>query len=79
VTGGPWRVLLLDRSPDDPKWLFATVSAPADVRPAVLDAAGRYQQWQQVTDWVRRQFPGAIELAPARDTLVWHVTEQRPR
>ena len=29
---GPWRILVLDRSPDDPKWLVATI-APGDVRP----------------------------------------------
>jgi hypothetical protein len=32
---GPWRILVLDRSPDDPKWLVCTV-APGDVR-AVTD------------------------------------------
>ena len=29
---GPWRLLLLDRDPTDPKWLVATI-APGDVRP----------------------------------------------
>ena len=35
ITNGPWRLLILDRSPDDPKWLVATI-APGDVR-AVTD------------------------------------------
>jgi hypothetical protein len=28
-TRGPWRVLILDPSGDDPKWVIATVTAPA--------------------------------------------------
>ena len=31
---GPWRILILDRDPADPKWILATVAAPDDVRPA---------------------------------------------
>ena len=31
---GPWRLLVLDRDPTDPKWILATVAAPGDVRPA---------------------------------------------
>jgi hypothetical protein len=31
---GPWRILVLDRDPADPKWILATVATPADVRPA---------------------------------------------
>jgi hypothetical protein len=73
VTGGPWRLLVLDRDPQDPKWLFVTVSIPADVRPAVLDTADRYQQWQQVTDWVRSQFPGPVSLVPVHDAVAWTV------
>jgi hypothetical protein len=58
--------------------LFTTIAIPADVHSAVLDEVGRYEQWQQVTDWERQQFSGAVELAPVRDTLACHVTEQRP-
>jgi hypothetical protein len=76
VTSGPWRVLLLDRSSDDPKWLLAQVVIPADVRPAVLDGDGLYQQWQQVTDWMRSQFPGPVSLVPLHDCLAWRVDEE---
>ena len=31
---GPWRILILDRDPADPKRILATVAAPGDVRPA---------------------------------------------
>ena len=34
TTRGPWRVLILDRDPRDPKWILATVATPGDVRPA---------------------------------------------
>ena len=33
AVNGPWRVLILDRDPDDPKWIVATVVELADVRP----------------------------------------------
>jgi hypothetical protein len=38
VTGGPWRILVLDRNPQDPMWVIATVAVatPADMRPAHL-------------------------------------------
>ncbi len=28
----PWRILILDRDPADPKWVLATVVIPSDVR-----------------------------------------------
>jgi hypothetical protein len=31
---GPWRVLVLDRDPVDPKWILALVVDPGDVTPA---------------------------------------------
>jgi hypothetical protein len=33
VTVATWRVLILDRDPAIPKWLLATVTLRADVRP----------------------------------------------
>ena len=33
-----WRVLVFDRSGDDPKWIIATVSLPSDVRAAEMPA-----------------------------------------
>jgi hypothetical protein len=73
VTAGPWRLLVLDRDPADPKWIVCTVTLDADVRPAVLDAAGRYQDWQQVTDWARSQAGGRVSLEPVQDALCWTV------
>jgi hypothetical protein len=31
---GPWSLLIFDRDREDPKWILATVTSPADVRPA---------------------------------------------
>lgn len=46
VTGSPWRVLVLDRSSDGPKWIIATVSVPSDVQAAEMEPGGnRYAGW----------------------------------
>jgi hypothetical protein len=75
----PWRILLLDRDPADPKWLLATVVLPADVRPAVLDAARRYSEWEAVTVWVRETLGRAVALVPVHDALAWRIEHRSPR
>ncbi len=68
---GPWRLLILDHDPADPKWIMATVTSPADVQPALtggsLPAALR---------WVRALLgrPGAA-LVPLHRAEVWRVDE----
>ena len=77
---GPWRVLLLDRDPDDPKWAIATITLDSDVLPAELDAAGRYLDWDATTRWVEAQIGGRVALVPVHDPLAWRVDEGgRPR
>lgn len=71
---GPWRVLILDRDPDDPRWLLATVTLASDVRPALLDTAGRYTDWAEVTAWVRDQLGHEAVLVPVHDALAWTVS-----
>ncbi len=73
MTGGPWRLLVLDRNPEDPKWVLCTVSLASDVRPAVQDAAGHYQDWADVTEWARSQAGGRVSLEPVQDALAWEV------
>jgi len=34
ATNGPWRLLIFDPDPADPKWILATVATPNDIRPA---------------------------------------------
>jgi hypothetical protein len=72
-------VLVLDRDPEDPKWIIATVSLSADVHPAVLDAAGRYTGWQAVTEWVAAMVGRPVALVPVHDALAWRVDEGGPR
>jgi hypothetical protein len=36
---GPWRILILDGDPANPKWILTTVARPEDVRPARPGAA----------------------------------------
>jgi hypothetical protein len=73
----PWRLLVLDRSdPGDPRWLLATVTRGADVRPAVLDDVGRYTDWYEVTQWVRDSLGRSeVSLVPVPIPLVWRVDE----
>jgi hypothetical protein len=63
---GPWRILILDRGQDDPKWILATVTSPGDVL-AILPAGSA---------WVRGQLgqPRAT-LTPMTRAHVWRVDE----
>lgn len=74
----PWRLLVLDRSdPADPRWMLVTVAQAADVRPAMLDEIGRYDDWPQVTQWVREALGRSeVGLVPVPRPLVWRIEEQ---
>ncbi len=50
---GPWRLLILDRDPADPKWILAMVMDPGAARPAQLGPGGTVTGWEMVTAWVR--------------------------
>jgi hypothetical protein len=76
---GPWRLLVLDKDPDDPRWLIATIALPEDVRPARLDMTGRYTDWLEVTAWVAARLDQTIGLAPMNDALAWIIRPARPR
>jgi hypothetical protein len=73
---GPWRVLILDSSGDDPKWVLATVTIPSDIRPAAI-AGGRYTDWAATTEWVRFQVGHPVALTPV-PAIVWRVSEPQP-
>jgi hypothetical protein len=73
-----WRALWLDRSPDDPKWVIVHVAMPGDICPAVVDPAGRYQDWPEAAKWVHTRLGQPVELTPAFDPLVWVIRAQRP-
>jgi hypothetical protein len=76
VIGAPWRVLILDRDPADPKWLLATVTLPADVRPAVPGPLGRYPDFEDVASWVRDSVGHPVRLVPVSFALAWRVDEE---
>jgi hypothetical protein len=58
-------------------WIIATVVVPSDVRPAVLDQAGRYRDWEEAAKWVAGQVGGQPSLVPVLDALAWRI-EERP-
>jgi hypothetical protein len=70
---GPWRILVLDPDPADPKWIVATVVELADVRPAGPGA---------VLDEVTAAWVGARAglhrpaLTRLRHADVWRIDEQ---
>jgi hypothetical protein len=72
---GPWRILILDRDPEDPKWILATVTLPSDVRPAALDAAGMTACGQAAAVWVSGLTGRPAGLVPIHDPMAWRVDE----
>ena len=70
---GPWRILILDPDPADPKWLLATIAEPDDVRPARCGETGL----DEVTAaWVRaRLHRPAAALAAIPRVLAWRLGE----
>ena len=76
TAGAPWRLLVLDADPADPKWIIATVALPADVRPATMAEGGRrYEGWAGTAQWVREQVGRPVRLVPISG-MVWRVNEQ---
>lgn len=70
---GPWRVLILDRSGEDPKWIIASVSLSSDVRAAEMEPGGwRYADWPDVTGWVRDHLGKRVRLVPLVRDCVAH-------
>ncbi|HEV2371891.1 MAG TPA: hypothetical protein VGS19_06960 [Streptosporangiaceae bacterium] len=72
---GPWRILILDRDPTDPKWAICSVVVPSDVLPASLDAAGGYEDWPDVARWVAAMVGRPVALTPVHGALAWRVDE----
>jgi hypothetical protein len=68
---GPWRILILDRDPADPKWLLATVADPGDVRPAGPGGT----PGEMTTAWVSTRYGLAVVLTPLSGALAWSVDE----
>lgn len=84
MSRGVWRILVLDRGPDDPKWIIATVGLESDVRPALgtFSPTRRLSSdrkcpavSEDVAAWVRHQaaVPGA-RLVPF-PASAWAIEE----
>ena len=76
AVNGPWRVLILDRDPADPKWILATVAAPGDVRPAWASELVDGEVPELAQAWAAaRHGLGQVALTPLRGALAWRVDE----
>jgi len=76
IINGPWRLLILDRSPDDPKFILATVASPADIRP-VTNINSVTQELDDVTiTWAaRRGGLPFVAITRLPHPEVWRVDE----
>jgi hypothetical protein len=71
---GPWRILLLDRDPADPKWIITTVPDSGDVRPA---EPGDDAPDEVTAAWVSaRHGQGPARLTPLPRALAWRGDEK---
>jgi hypothetical protein len=70
---GPWRILFLDRDPDDPKWILATVASPRDVQPARSGDAGLDELTAAYL--AARHGLARAALTPLPGALAWRVDE----
>ncbi len=71
-SNGPWRVLILDRDPADPKWILTTVASPGDVRPAYPGATVDEVTAAWVASAAGLSRPA---LTPVPGALCWRVDE----
>jgi hypothetical protein len=71
---GPWRILILDPDPADPKWILTVVAEPGDVRPAKL---GDTDPDELTRAWVASG-RGPVALTPVRHARSWRVDENPP-
>jgi hypothetical protein len=73
-TNGPWRLLILDRDPQDPKWILATVTSPGDVQPA--DLGDVLAILPAGSAWVRGLLGQPhVTLTPMTRAHVWRIDE----
>jgi len=64
-----WRVLILDRDREDPKWILAPDAAPGDVRPA---RHNEVEPDDVTAAWASRNGRNAV-LLPMRGALAWRI------
>jgi hypothetical protein len=67
---GPWRILILDPDPGDPKWILATIAEPGDVRPAPPCDT---EPGELAAAWVRARNGQAPTLTAMPGARCWRV------
>jgi hypothetical protein len=76
ATHARWRLLILDRDDDDgdPRWLIATVTDPADVRPAGDDERADGEPGERTREWAasRHAYPRLV-LTALPSARVWRL------
>jgi hypothetical protein len=76
---GPWRILVLDRDPADPKWLLATIVTPGDVQPALDGPGGCTPTLDgEVGEWLRGLLGHAVHLTPLHRAEAWRIDGRKP-
>jgi len=75
---GPWRLLILLTSGDDPLWAIATITnVPGEIRPAEMQPGNRrYKNWHTVIEWAAHQAGHPVSAVPV-SAMVWRLDEQR--
>jgi hypothetical protein len=72
TTNGPWRLLILDQDPHDPKWIVATVTTPGDVQPALTGPIGAALAGE-TGQWLRGLLGHPAHLTPLHRPQVWLI------
>jgi hypothetical protein len=75
-SNGPWRLPILDRSADDPKFILATVASPVDIRPVTNINSVTLELDDVTITWAARR-GGLSFLAITRlpHPEVWRIDE----
>lgn len=68
---GPWRVIIFDPDPSDPRWVIATVAGPGDVRAGGLPASEA--GWHAVETWVRLRTGRPVQLEAMPGAVCWRA------
>ena len=71
---GPWRILILDADPADPKWIMATVTQPGHVRPADPDTAAVDEV---TTAWVVHSSEVPRPVLTAMPAKCWRIDARK--
>ncbi len=69
MTGGPERRLVLDRDPQDPRWLLVAVALPLTSAPPSWTRPAATPTGRRSSGGCGSQFHCPVELVPVHDAL----------